>query len=245
MKRILVVSDNPSLVQFFIDECWSQGVNTIANITYHYSAVNSDPSAMIKLGATPIDIKDPQFVNAAKNSYELIFSLHCKQIFPADLVEAVPCVNVHPGLNPYNRGWYPQVFSIINGMPIGATIHLMDKDVDHGAIIAQREVEIQSSDTSIDVYMKVIDAEKILIRENLNRIISGEFTADSPLSEGNYNSIEDFRSLCKLNPDAVGTLREHIDLLRALTHGEFRNAYYFDEHGKKIYIRISLGRVDI
>lgn len=240
MKRLLVVSDNPSLVRFFMDECASQGVNSIANIKYHYSMVNSSPSAMIQLGAMPIDIKSPQIVEAVKNSYDLIFSIHCKQIFPADLVEAVTCINVHPGLNPYNRGWYPQVFSIINGESIGATIHLMDKEIDHGEIIDQVEVTVQSADTSADVYERVIGAEKILIAKNLKKIISGGYSTTKPRSEGNYNSIGDFRSLCKLNPDAMGTLRSHIDLLRALTHGEFKNAYYFDEQGRKIYIRVSL-----
>ena len=55
--------------------------------------------------------------------YDLFLSLHCKQLFPQALVDSRRCINVHPGFNPYNRGWYPQVFSILNKYPAGVTIH--------------------------------------------------------------------------------------------------------------------------
>ncbi|MDH5765399.1 MAG: dTDP-4-amino-4,6-dideoxyglucose formyltransferase [Gammaproteobacteria bacterium] len=239
-KKILVVSDNSSLVSFFQNECLIQEVSESHSIEYRYSTVNEKPQEMIQLGATSLDVKDLRFITLAKNKYDLIVSIHCKQIFPADLVSSVTCINVHPGLNPYNRGWYPQVFSIINGKPIGATIHLMDEEVDHGGIIDQLKVDIRLSDTSLDVYEKVVEAEKLLIRKNLLRIIKGEFSVAAPESEGNYNSIGDFKSLCKLNINAKATLKDHIDLLRALTHGEFKNAYFLDEHGSKIYIRVTL-----
>lgn len=240
MKRILVVSDNAPLVRFFKEECISQDVNKIAETTYRYTAPNKNPSDLVALGATPIDLKNHQLVSGLVNSYDLIFSLHCKQIFPAELVAAVRCVNVHPGLNPYNRGWYPQVFSLINGEPIGATIHLMDHDIDHGEVIDQVGVEILSSDTSLDVYSRVIDAEKKLIRKNIINIILEKYSAMTPSSEGNYNSIEDFKKLCKLDLDSVGTIREHIDLLRALSHGIFKNAFFLDEHGDKVFISVAL-----
>ncbi len=244
IQSILVVSDNPELVSFFRKECAMQGVSELHRIDYRYSTVNKSPNEMINLGATPVDIKDPQFVAFAKDEYELIFSLHCKQIFPAELVTFVTCINVHPGLNPHNRGWYPQVFSIINRKPIGATIHVIDEAVDHGGIVDQVTVDILSSDTSLDVYERVVEAEKMLIRKNLLEIVNGKFSTTVPESEGNYNSISDFKSLCQLKLDRTGTLSEHIDLLRALSHGEFNNAYFFDEKGKKIFICVTLKEQD-
>jgi hypothetical protein len=38
----------------------------------------------------------------------------------------------------------------------------------------------------------------------------------------------------------VGTFGEFIDRLRALTHGDFRNAYFIDSSGVKVFVRISL-----
>jgi methionyl-tRNA formyltransferase len=239
-KNILVISDNPQLVKFFQNECMQQKVNEIADIKYKYTSVNKIPSLMIELGAEHINIKSPKTVANLVDLYDLIFSLHCKQIFPSDLVSAIICINVHPGFNPYNRGWYPQVFSIINEKIIGATIHIMDKEVDHGEIIDQIRVEIKSSDTSKEVYERVIESEKMLISKNLLKIIKNEFTTTPAISDGNYNSIEDFKSKCNLNLDDISTLGEHIKLLRALTHGSFKNAFYLNKHGKKVYIRVTL-----
>jgi methionyl-tRNA formyltransferase len=76
------------------------------------------------------------------------------------------CINIHPGLNPYNRGWYPQVFAINNGLPHGATIHEMDDKIDHGDIIYQKSVDIKLSDTSKTLYERVLDTEIFLFKEN-------------------------------------------------------------------------------
>ena len=239
-NKILVVSDNPDLVSFFQKECVNQGVSDSYNVDYHYSASNKEPAEMLRLGATPINVKNEGFIKFALKEYCIIFSLHCKQIFPRNLVESIMCINVHPGFNPYNRGWYPQVFSIINGMPVGATIHLMDKEVDHGKIIDQVKVNVRPYDTSLEVYERVIHAEKKLISDNLLKILGGRISTFKPDSEGNYNSIDDFNALCELNLENKATLREHIDLLRALSHGDFKNAYFFDEKGKKVFISVLL-----
>lgn len=240
MKQILVVSDNPRLVKFFREECNSQKIYNIANVEYKYSSVNKNSFEMMDLGLTPINIKDKEAIDFIKSNYSIVLSLHCKQIFPPELVSSVTCINVHPGLNPYNRGWYPQVFSIINGKPIGATIHLMDGDVDHGKIVDQIGVDIKLSDTSLDVYERVFQAEIILIRRALLKIISNEIEGVEPAFEGNYNTIQDFKSLCHLDLEAVAPLGEHINLLRALSHGTFKNAYFINEQGKKVFIRVSL-----
>ena len=239
-KNILVISDNPQLVKFFQNEYLMQNLGEIADIKYQYTSINKLPSLLIDLGATSINIKCPKSVANLIDSYDLIFSLHCKQIFPSNLVSSVICINIHPGFNPYNRGWYPQVFSIINEKLIGATIHIMDEKVDHGEIIDQIKIDVKSSDTSKEVYERVIEAEKILISKNLRKIIKNEYTTTPPAFEGNYNSIADFKSICELNLDDIAPLGEHIKLLRALSHGSFKNAFFLNEYGKKLYIRVSI-----
>lgn len=201
---------------------------------------NKSPGGMVELGAEPVDIKDSKSVLKSIELYDLIISLHCKQRFPDELVSSVECINIHPGFNPYNRGWYPQVFSIINKKQAGATIHLMDEEIDHGEIIDQMKVDVKKSDTSLDVYERVLRAEKKLIKKNLARLINGDFSTERPEVEGNYNSLDDFRSLCQLDLGNVATLSEHVDMLRALSHGKFKNAFFYDENGKKIFIRLSL-----
>jgi methionyl-tRNA formyltransferase len=240
VKRVLVISDNPKLASVLAQLIDEQSLLAIANFEFHYSVVNKLPDSMLKLGYTPIDIKSQNTIKWVITSFDLVLSIHCKQIFPLEVVSNICCVNVHPGFNPYNRGWYPQVFSIINKTSIGATIHLMNKEIDAGPIIAQRQVSVNSCDTSLSLYERVLDAEIFLLKRYIRNIVNGDYEySDLPMT-GNYNSVSDFRALCHLDLDSTGSLREHIDLLRALSHGDFRNAYFIDECGKKIFVKIQL-----
>lgn len=234
-KRVLVVTDNHFLFRNF-----KSLIKDLALPDSYFSFCCTSPTMQLaEEGLQKINIKKEYQTIIGK--FDLIFSLHCKQIFPENLVRKIKCINVHPGLNPYNRGWYPQVFSIINKKPIGATIHEMDEQVDHGGILAQREVTVNPWDTSLDVYNKVVIVELDLLKENLISLLNDEHDPLLLSDEGNYNSIEDFHQLLQLNMEEKGTIGELIDKLRALTHGNFRNAYFIDKAtGKKVFVKINL-----
>jgi methionyl-tRNA formyltransferase len=239
MMKVLVISDNKTLVQHLRETINLQSISELADFEYRFSEANKKPFELASLGMKPINLKKDAIVRDIVNTFQLVLSLHCKQIFPPSLTNNLTCINFHPGLNPYNRGWYPQVFSIINKMPIGATIHLMNEQVDHGPIIAQEEIKIYSHETSLDVYQRVIELEKLLITKYIKKIVQLQYSANPVSFDGNYNSISDFANLCSLNLDSFGTLGQHIDLLRALTHGNFRNAFYLDGD-KKVIVQIRL-----
>ena len=177
------------------------------------------------------------------SNYQLGFSLHCKQIFPKELVESVRCINIHPGFNPHNRGWFPQVFSIINNKPVGATIHLMDADIDHGDILYQKKIKIDEWDVSKDVYDKVVEAELALFYSNFDDLIRSNYNPIKMEGEGNYNSIQDYKFLLEIDLEKKVTMREAIQYLRAMTHPPYKNAYFkFDN--KKIYVSLNLEKED-
>lgn len=167
-------------------------------------------------------------------NFSLIISAHAKEIFPKSVVESCRCINIHPGLNPFNRGMFPHVFSIINGLPAGATIHEMDEYIDSGKIIVQSEVAIKDDDTSDTLYERIIEKEIELFDRYFDLIIHGK--------RGNLNTMKDYRDLCKLDLGSIGTLGQHINLLRALTHGDHKNAYFVDKDGEKVFVQIKLTR---
>ena len=190
-----------------------------------------------------LNFKNSLFIDYLISEYELIISAHCKKIFPKKLVESTRCINLHPGYNPYNRGWFPQVFSILNKLPLGATIHEMDEGLDSGDIIFQEEVPIGSSDDSLSLYNKVLQKEINLFQNNFDEIIKGSYKKIKPKSNGNLNLKQDFNNLCKLDLNSIGTMGEHIDLLRALSHGDFENAYFLDEENNQIKVKIELKKI--
>ena len=234
----LLLTDNEELLNRFLALLKKKGIDR-SSFDFAYSPVNRLMANKYEdqTWIVPLRVKDS--VGAIIKKYNLVLSLHSKQLCPPELVRNVRCINIHPGLNPHNRGWFPQVFSIINHLPCGATIHEMDDELDHGPIIAQKEIKIELTDTSISVYDKVLDAEIELLEAWLERILKHDYETFVP-EEGNVNLKKDFDALCHLNLNDVGTMAEHIDLLRALTHGNYANAFFIDKNGEKIFVKIEL-----
>lgn len=236
--RVLVITDNYVLLHKF-----KEIVNVIVNqeIKFDVACSSSSYEGFKKqMEHPPFIVKVKEDYLKIISEYDLVISMHCKQIFPREMVEKIRCINIHPGLNPYNRGWYPQAFSIINGYPHGATIHEIDAKLDHGPIIAQEIVPVHPWDTSLSVYKKVQKAEVRLIRLHINDIVKKTYVARLPEQEGNINLIKDFREMCELDMDEHLTMRQAIDRLRALTHPPYKNAYFLAADGKKIDVEIKL-----
>ena len=225
--RILIISDNDYIGK------------SVLNIIESYK----DTLCTVTIsGSNLIDMKSEDQINQIIKNNDLVISAHCKKIFPKILTDGIRCINIHPGYNPYNRGWYPQVFSLNNGLPLGATVHVIDDMLDHGDIIIREEIKIEDYDTSLSLYNKIIEKEIEIFKKILPDIISDNIKTQTPEIEGNVNYKSDFDNLCRLDMDSIGTLREHINLLRSLTHGEYSNAYFEDPGGNKIYISINLDK---
>lgn len=241
LSRILLISDNRRIWGIFCDLVEAMRIDKKL-----FSFRRSPSSVVGPLNNSRDEFSSLLSVDVSNDfeqileCYDLILSLHCGQIFPAVLVKSLPCINLHPGYIPYNRGVYSQVFSIINGLPFGATLHLMDEKLDQGKIIDQQRVPIFSWDTSLTVYERTLEAERTLLSRNLQAIIDNNFETSSPVAVGNINYKRDFANLCRIDLRKHGSFSEFIDLLRALSHGEYRNAYFVDEDGTKVYLKLEL-----
>lgn len=240
-KNILIISDNEFLCSEFIKIC------NIKNISLSlFSFAHSPSTSNFSINNLPTN-KTVEIINVKKdwkeiaNKFDLIFSIHCKQLFPDKLIKNVKCINIHPGFNPYNRGWYPQVFSILNKLPLGATIHEIDEKLDHGPIISQKETPLYYDDTSFSAYNRVQNLEIKLLEENLLAILKNEYTVFHPKIDGNINLKKDFNKLLELDLNKKQTIGETIDLLRALTHSNYKNAYFVNpDTGEKVFINVQL-----
>lgn len=241
-KRVLIISDNYFLSQKFHEIIKKKQLNN-CEFTFSISPF-SDKKKFNNLKVDKLkvfDLKSLKDVQLIRNNYDLVFSIHCKQIFPLDLINSVKCINIHPGYNPINRGWYPQVFSIVNKQPVGATIHEIDEKLDHGGIIVREFVNKHSYDTSESLYNRILTKEIELLDLNIEKIIHGDYKVFLPESEGTLHLKKDFNNLLELDLEEQATVGEVIDKLRALTHGEFKNAYFIDKITKeKIFVSVDL-----
>jgi hypothetical protein len=79
------------------------------------------------------------------NGIEFLVSYGYRHIIDPTVIQhfSLRAINLHISLLPYSRGAHPNFWSIAEGSPTGVTIHLIDKGLDTGNILFQREVEIE------------------------------------------------------------------------------------------------------
>lgn len=149
-------------------------------------------------------------------------------------------LNLHPAYLPYNRGAYPNVWSIVDGTPAGVSIHYVDAGIDTGNVISRAGVPVLPTDTGHSLYRKLEDASSKLFEETWPAIVDG-YPATIPQSgdEGTYHRMSDVDQIDRIDLDAPRTARELIDLIRARTFPPYGGAY-FEENGQKIYLRLEL-----
>ncbi len=84
-------------------------------------------------------------------------------------------INVHASLLPKLRGGAPIQRAIMNGFnKTGITIMYMDKKMDAGDIITQRQIDIKIDDTYDSLSIKLSNLAKDLLLDTLNLIISNK-----------------------------------------------------------------------
>ena len=119
----------------------------------------------------------------------------------------------------------------------------MDKELDNGDIIARKKVEQYIWDTSESLYDRILKAEIDLLKDNLLKILNNNFKTIKPESKGVLKLQKDFKDLCQIDMGKKGTFNEFYDYLRALSHSDFKNAFFIDpKTGDKIYIKIEIKR---
>jgi methionyl-tRNA formyltransferase len=236
--RILLISDIGFQIDHFRKLFERHGCAQFAELTVHCSPGSEEELKSIVPVVKAMNVKEN--ADTITKQFDLVVSYHCRQLFPKEVVEQVRCINIHPGFNPYNRGWYPGVFSIANGLPAGATIHEIDEKIDNGPIIAQKQIKILPEDTSGTVYPKIIQAEYELLEEWFLPMITGDYNTFLPTEKGNLNYKKDYFDLCRIEPDEYVSAGDFINRLKALSHGDFWNAYLEDETGKRIYLKLQI-----
>jgi phosphoribosylglycinamide formyltransferase-1 len=99
-------------------------------------------------------------------------------------------VNIHPALLPKfgGQGMYGlavhEAVLAAGEKETGVTIHLVDAEYDHGAILAQCRVPVLAGDTVASLAQRVLECEHRFLIETLGRIIAGELALPSSDSAG-------------------------------------------------------------
>ena len=127
-----------------------------------------------------IEVYQPQsikkdFQPIIEKQPDIIITCAYGQIIPEEILNypKYGCINVHGSLLPKLRGGAPIHHAIINGdQKTGITIMYMDKKMDSGDIISQKEISILDNDNLDSLYEKMSNLGMIALSESLPSIVN-------------------------------------------------------------------------
>jgi phosphoribosylglycinamide formyltransferase-1 len=100
------------------------------------------------------------------------------RLLSKDFVRAFPnkIVNIHPSLLPSFKGLDAQKQAFDYGVHFtGCTVHLVDEELDHGAIIAQKIVEVKNDDTAESLSALILAEEHKLYVESVKKLVEQKY----------------------------------------------------------------------
>src|ERR1700739_5139307 len=85
-------------------------------------------------------------------------------------------LNIHPSLLPAFPGLEAQEQAFAYGVKVsGCTVHFVDEELDHGAIIVQKTVPVLDDDDEHSLAARILEKEHIAYTEAINMVLGGKF----------------------------------------------------------------------
>jgi len=121
---------------------------------------------------------------------DLILSLYYRNIIPEDIFSQakIGAYNMHGSYLPSYRGRAPLNWAIINGENYcGASLHVLEKKFDTGAVVDQEKVVFSEDEYVADILPRVSDAALEVLKRALPSLLAGNPTlAPQDLSKVSY-----------------------------------------------------------
>src|ERR1700722_14999032 len=96
-KNILIISDNEYLCAQF-NKILIDNASPDVNYTFAISPFSNKETfeTLLRKDILVVNLKDDKTIDSIIKKFDLVFSIHCKQIFPPPLVNSIKCINIHP-----------------------------------------------------------------------------------------------------------------------------------------------------
>jgi len=152
-------------------------------------------------------------------------------------------VNFHPSWLPYNRGKHYNFWTIVEDSPFGVSLHLVNEEIDQGAILFQAPIEKTWEDNGGSLYEAAKHTMVALFEEHYEDLITGNYVPRrQDLDAGSFHLARELEPASEVFLDKSYQGRELLNLLRARTFAG-KPSCYFHDGGKKYEVRISINEV--
>jgi phosphoribosylglycinamide formyltransferase 1 len=131
---------------------------------------------------------DTELVSALRGAgVEWVVLAGFMRIVTPVLLDAFPMrvLNIHPALLPAFPGTHAQAQALAYGVKVtGCTVHLVDRGIDTGPIVAQAPVVVEDDDDEERLRLRILAEEHRLLVSVLRRIAAGELRVEIPSAPG-------------------------------------------------------------
>lgn len=141
----------------------------------------------------PREQHDRDVVTALKQAgVELVCLAGYMRLLSPWFVQQFPrrILNIHPSLLPAFPGLEAQEQAFAYGVKVsGCTVHFVDEELDHGAIVVQRALAVLDSDDEHSLAARILEQEHVAYTEAINIVLGGKFTVTGRRLVTNVTSI--------------------------------------------------------
>jgi phosphoribosylglycinamide formyltransferase-1 len=127
---------------------------------------------------TPREDHDREVVAALKqHNVDLVCLAGYMRLLSPWFVQQFPrrILNIHPSLLPAFPGLEAQEQAFAYGVKVsGCTVHFVDEELDHGAIIVQKTVPVLDSDDERTLAARILEQEHIAYTEAISIVLGGK-----------------------------------------------------------------------
>ena len=123
---------------------------------------------------------DREVVGALKqHRVDLVCLAGYMRLLSPSFVQEFPhrILNIHPSLLPAFPGLEAQEQAFAYGVKVsGCTVHFVDEELDHGAIIVQKTVPVLDGDDEHTLAARILEQEHLAYTEAIKIVLGGDFS---------------------------------------------------------------------
>ena len=139
----------------------------------------SIPALVIPSKSKPREVHDREVVAALlEHRVDLVCLAGYMRLLSPWFVQQFPAgiLNIHPSLLPAFPGLEAQQQAFAYGVKVsGCTVHFVDEELDHGAIIVQKTVPVLESDDEHILAARILEQEHIAYSEAIRIVLEEKF----------------------------------------------------------------------
>jgi dTDP-4-amino-4,6-dideoxyglucose formyltransferase len=129
---------------------------------------------------------------------ELVVSYSYRHILRQEVLDVLPekFINLHISFLPFNRGADPNAWSFLEDTPKGVSIHLIDRGVDTGRILVQKQVIFDEEHETLGSAYSILHEEiQELFRESWDKLRSGAIEPAEQKGACTFHSAKEFAEI--------------------------------------------------